>query len=48
MYILQMIFFLSFLGDGLGKNRDGISDPIKASLKMDKTGVNKDKHLDLD
>ena len=31
-----------FLGEGLGKNSQGISEPIKASLKFDKTGVGHD------
>ena len=29
-------------GDGLGKQQQGITDPIKASLKFDKTGVGHD------
>ena len=29
-------------GDGLGKNSQGISEPIKPSLKFDKTGVGHD------
>ena len=31
-----------FSGEGLGKNSQGISEPIKASLKFDKTGVGHD------
>ena len=34
--------FVSFLGEGLGKNSQGISEPIKPSLKFDKTGVGHD------
>lgn len=37
-----MIQKLCFSGQGLGKNEDGITKPIKASLKFDNTGIGHD------
>jgi hypothetical protein len=50
LYIVQLhtqIFnnlytFVIFPGEGLGKNSQGIPEPIKPSLKFDKTGVGHD------
>lgn len=41
-YIKHFILWL-ILGQGIGKNLDGINQPIKANLKFDNTGLCYDK-----
>lgn len=38
LHILQF-----YIGDGLGRNRDGMSTPLKAAYKFDKTGLGHNK-----
>lgn len=39
LIIVDNIFYISWLGEGLGKNSTGITAPIKASLKFDNAGL---------
>lgn len=43
-YNLNVYFY--YLGQGIGKNVDGIVEPIKANLKFDKTGLCYDKAVE--
>lgn len=40
----QMLMSMGWDGGGLGKNRDGISDPIKVKVKPNAHGIGFDKH----
>lgn len=41
-----MVFAFFCIGQGIGKNLDGIVQPIKANLKFDKDGLGHDKAKD--
>lgn len=41
--LILYIYFISFTGQGIGRNSDGISKPIKASLKFDTAGLGHNK-----